>query len=537
MKKINRLPVLALTVIMLFSFCLSTNPIRAHEACHQSIAYRFDPVSGEFIESTDRHLNGPSLQFDLGVLHEFSVKPSQFTDESQYKVKLISANYNEQKSKAAPYTGLKKLASIANGQIKRVASTQDLTHTSITSITKMKSSNTSFNMGLTFNKDSATKLLKDVGYNLSLASVLEQSLGKQYTFKTSYSYTEKDTTIESVSKKVEKTFEIPSLPEFSSCNSADFYLYWDHEIYDMKAEIWDANGTTDPTKGIIDAQKIYLENDGGSNKTFYCPHCDKYVPYNIGDAVYVLLYADGHHEHVSEHFYYLGKELGNYKWYKHSPETVIEYEFYYPIIKGKTFPWKLNEKSHENIIADKPLHMMLPGSEEIVYDNGKYYLLRVLESSLADSGNKTEKTQLGLPVLPGFTQEVNVNRTITLKSLRHEKVTTGHSSSSSLVSKFFSLLSIGSSTNTSSSTIKETTDITEKKMTLAEVNTYKFPSFFSNNGFSGGVIYLGKDYLTFMVKGEIIPIATDGSYNESQKTFVSFKHQEEFPKIFIDPYK
>lgn len=508
--------------------CTITVQAKTHEeASIETVVYDYDYTRNIFVPE------GTLSTQTKGIKNVASTSYQNITvDNIHYKVRVLEANYNAEKSNAIPYSKLSRVMSIANNQIATEGNTNAYTQTS--SISKAKKSNNSFSFGIGTDNDKKPEtegLLSKISKALGDFSFdIGTSLQKNYSIKNT------KTTVKQHSKTEEITYATPS--QYNNANGVDTYYFSAIDVYDMRIELIDDRYTDNIHKGYTELVQSYLEpvyNYYGEFIGTKCNHCGNMIEVGPGAPIYHVIFPDGHTEHYDMVSFPIDADDHGIKPYRTDHKTLVSYEYYHPVIKGATIPWYINGNNTLPSINQRPIHLVAPGSEEIVYGGGRHYMFRVIESPLVQPYiTQLPGKQVGYPLLPGVTQKISFSDK-TIISTSTENITST-AVSSEVKFKFAKYITLSAGAKHESEEINTTYQAQDEEVSIYKSSTYTLPSYYIEQGYDGAVVYETVDVFTYKVKGEIIPIKSDGTLDESNKSIITFQVEREQPRRYSKPY-
>ncbi|GMQ58688.1 hypothetical protein AN1V17_30830 [Vallitalea sediminicola] len=528
---------IASTVLCIILVLAPFSNIAFAESDNEPIYFTLDQASNQFIEKSS--YNAPKSIELPGTYETF------YVDNKANKLKIISATLNEEETNSLPYTGLKRIKSIANGQTS--TTTQNSIYQKTVAMSKAKSTNNAFSFGLGLsadkNNDKITSAIQSV-----LKSYTSFSFSADFSFDRRYTTTNTNTRVNKVEREYTKSFTVPDLPNFKGCNSADFYTFTNYYVYDVVAEIIVDGATSDEHQGYTSVYNTYKQKRPHSSISTcgYCGEeirgCDMCLPClenppeeHNNEIVHVNL-ANGHSGHCGRNMWELVVREGYYKKYDPNCNTIVNYKFYWPVVEGVVIPWKVDGPNDFNL--NKPVHLVPSGIEEIIYQDNKYYKFVVTESPLKNAYDSISLPgeQLGDPVLPGLTQTVKIAKDVTVSSTTEKTKITNKRFSTSLTAKFKNFISLSAGYKRHRQYIDTSSSNETEIESYDETNKYVLPNWFSDNGYEGTRIHLTKDTMSYEVTGEIIPINPDGTLDNANKGILTYTQKKEFPRIYANPF-
>lgn len=505
------------------------------EENNEPVYFVLDQASDKFIEKSS--CNAPSVSLP-GTYETF------YVDGSTNKLKIISATLNEEETNSIPYTGLKRIKSIANGQTSTI--TEKNVYQKTIAMSKTKSSNKSFSFGLglgSADNNKVTTAIKEV-----LKSFTAFSFSADFSFDRKYTVKNTNTRINKVESEYTNSYTVPDLPNFEGCNSADFYTFTNYYVYDVVAEIIVDGATSDKASGYTSVYNTYKRKLPYSS-VYICGFCSNELrggdmripclenpPKEYNDEIVHVNLANGMSGHCGRNMWDLLVREGYYKKYDPACSTIVNYKFYWPVVEGVVVPWKVDGPNDFNL--NKPVHLVPNGIEETIFQNNKYYKFIVNESPLKNAYHSITLPgeQLGDPVLPGLTQTVKISKEVSLSTTTEKTKITNKNMSTSLLTKFKNFISLSAGHKRNKQYI-DTSNVNETEIeSYSETNKYVLPDYFSNKGYEGTRIHLTKDSMLYEVTGEIIPINSDGTLDNANKGIITYTQKKEYPRIYANPF-
>ncbi len=249
----------------------------------------------------------------------------------------------------------------------------------------------------------------------------------------------------------------------------------------------------------------------------------------------MLFFKDGHVEHYDQTLFHFEAMDNGIKPYSTDHKTTVTYDYYLPIIKGVASPWYLGQPSTIDI-HERAVHLVAPGSEEVVFGGGRHYVFRVLESPLIQPYvTNLPGKQVGDALLPGKTRKVKFSENITIGSSTENITST--TSSQEVKLKFAKWITLNAGYKHESQTVDTSYQSNEEAISMYKESTFSFPSFYQEQGYDGAIVMEAVDILTYKVKGEIIPIKADGSLDENNKYTITLDIEREQPKRYSKPFE
>lgn len=509
---------------------------------NKPVYYRLDESSNRFQIKNSASYTAPNPNISNGY-------KTFYVDGRENRLRIISCNLNEAESNSMPYTGLKRIKTIANGQ---TSTTVDENFTSTAVVTsKMRTTESNYNFGVDLSYTKQYVTLNLLGEKV-IKDLLSVGFSSKFSFSNSYTTNTTTSNVKSLTKTYTKSYTIPNLPSFKDCNSADFYTFTNYYVYDVTAEILIPNATSNPRFGYTDyTYTSSIKRPYSSRKR--CQYCgkeyvaDMLVPsldpefeeeYDFRDIAHVD-FADGSSGHCTREQWrsILNDEDNIYKKYSSCVNTTVTFKYYWPVVEGVVVPWTIGGPN--DLVLNKPIHMVPRGMEQTIYDGNRYYKMIVDESPLIDPYYNIHfpGEQIGDPVLPGTTQTIAFNRSLSTTSKTEKTVVKKKSRSFSLVAKFKNWLSISGGYTKNKTKIDSSSTTVTNTHTLKETNKYVLPTSFMNAGYDGTRIHLTKDSMIYAVKGRIIPYsASTGNLDPNDDSILTYDQEFQYPRIYATPF-
>jgi hypothetical protein len=499
--------------------------------------YTYDEAKEEFVKDEEYRFKSSFAGYDK--------EPEPITiDGEEYFIKINSIKKDEGASSNHSYTELYRIQSIANGQISSISN--EYTKKNVHSTSHITKTNKSFSVD--------AKVLKEISESKSREVF---NLGYQYS--KDYSSSNKETTINSIITNQTKKFNIPLESIYDLCNSADFYIFKDYEVYDIEAEIYLKYSTEDKNKGYTKIIRSRAEPGGNAHKNWLqCKECNailvewdnssgpmpkgklpadesSYYPYC---QVPHVEFANGRTRHFSlEEWANVNNKI--YFPYNKNGSTKVKFKFYKPMTKAVTLPWNIEYiNNNTEIELNKPIELFPKGASETVYHEGRNYLFTVVESPLVDSNYAIDlSTESIASISKGVTEEISCDKNITTITSHSSVVSSSHGFSAGLKLKFASWLTGALNYSQKKTKITENNDEYTDSKNYQWTSTFEMPQGFINAGYDCIMVFLTKDAMRYKVTGEITPINTDGSLDLSKKETIVYYQSVEFPRAISKPLK